>query len=63
MALQKHKLEIFINGEKLSYSLSKEDVELYEIAEELINTKINEFNSRPESKNATRTQFLKPIMV
>lgn len=63
MALQKNRVELFINGEKLSFILSPQEVQLYERAEELINARINQFNNLRESKNATPTQFLKAVMV
>ena len=63
MALQKNKLELIINGEKLQFSLSPDEIPLYESAEELINKRISDFNKLYEGKKASPTQFLKAIMV
>lgn len=63
MALQKNKIEIFINGEKLSFFLQPEEMSLFEKAEDLINKRINEFSQRPESRNMSPTLFLKAIIL
>ena len=63
MALQKNTLELTINGEKLQFSLSPDEVPVYVKAEAMINKRIADFNKRFEGKNATNTQFLKAVMV
>lgn len=63
MALQKNKVDIYINGEKLTYYITSSEAAIYAKAESLIEKKIEEYNKYENVKAASATIFLKAILV
>ena len=63
MAVQKSRIELFIHGETLTFIASEADKDLFDRAEKIINDKINQLSTRTEFRGASKTQFLKTILV